>query len=335
MSRDHSSWSLSQELTFSSYLITDYDQSNFSVSQCKFEDGVKSDIVTITSGASIASHSHITRAAKIGISIGSIVVFLLCVLVITCVVRKRRNSARMQDTQFNPEPTSSGQPHITSNTFSTQEIAENSLIGPQRELPDNEIAELRGMSIASQPSNQVQQRETSLHSIPELRAQCTPQSKSLVQPPNSPCRRAISVSTKMTRHSWTSIGSSAKVPCVETTICSQTIKPIDVYRSLPSTPISESLQISPIVEDFDRYIRAGKCSDVIRERSALVKSVCGSLSRVPSNGRRLNAWQRSFAHLSYTSMDIEITIPPGMSEPDIIRPLNIPNIRGKSRRNFF
>ena len=70
-------------------------------------------------------------------------------------------------------------------------------------------------------------------------------------------------------------------------------------------------------------------------RSAAVESTCERTMGHVLSPTYLNAWQRRFAHLSYASMDMEIVIAPGLSEVEIIKPLNVTKKSEECRRNFI
>ena len=108
-----------------------------------------------------------------------------------------------------------------------------------------------------------------------------------------------------------------------------------VDRSLSSTPISENPQVSPVVITGGGAVMSRKGSDAFVEKSAAVESVYETVSQVRSSPNNLNAWQRRFAHLSYASMDMEIVVPPGPSEVEIIQPLNVSKKSGHRRGHFF
>ncbi|KAF6237178.1 hypothetical protein HO173_004646 [Letharia columbiana] len=162
----------------------------------------------------------------------------------------------------------------------------------------------------------------------------TADGRSMIQNHGARSKYTIFVSTNVSSQSWTSIGTSTDIPCVGTTICSQKPKTVDLDRSLPPTPISESPQISPVIADFSGSVTTRKGSEAFVERPAAGKSICGTMGRVPSH-TRLNAWQRELAHLSYASMDMEFVIPSGLSEAETIKPLNVYKEMERSRRNFF
>lgn len=310
-----------------SYIITNYEQSNFSVFQSKFEDGVKPNIVAI----SLAStESHISRTTNIGVSIGVIAFFSLSLIAVISVLKKKKEKKRRD--HHNGERLHDTIESMELQKESIQEITVNSLIGPHRELPDSGKAELSGSS------------EPVAHELVEpfapvahlLMTHRTSDERPMTQIHDARNKYKIFVSNNITRKSWTSIGTSTDIPCVETTICSQKPKTIDVDRSFTATPISESLQVSPVTENFSRVITTKTGSVAFVERSAAVKSVCGIMGQVPPH-TRLHASQRGLARSKYASVGMEIVIPPGLSEVEaaIIEPLNIYKRNGRSRGNFF
>lgn len=119
--------------------------------------------------------------------------------------------------------------------------------------------------------------------------------------------------TNVSMQSRSGIGIPTNNPCVETTICSEKPQTVDVDRSLPRTPISESPRVSPLVADISGVVMKRKGSEVCVAMSAVVGSVLGATDQVPSR-TRLDAWQRGLAHLSYASMEIESKLPAGPIE---------------------
>lgn len=80
-----------------------YDDSTFSVSQCRFEEGIAKKIVAIPSASittspinnpSMISSSHLNPKSVIGIVSGSVVFLTLSVLILTFILRKRRSTRR-------------------------------------------------------------------------------------------------------------------------------------------------------------------------------------------------------------------------------------------------
>ena len=223
-------------------------------------------------------------------------------------------------------------------------MAIDNLIGLYTELPDRGKAELQNLTSPPAPSSENSQPVIPLgnkpHELPPPPISQEPMNvqnldeRIVVKNLREKSKYTIFVSTNLSRHSWTSVGTSFEIPSVKTTISSDNINIIDMDRSLPPTPISESLQCSPAAENFSQHVLAGRASDALTKRRSIIRSTHGDLIQIPPP-TRLNAWQRALAHLSYSSMDMEIVIPPGSSDVDIVKPLNVPKQNLWSRRNFF
>lgn len=306
-------------------------------------DVIKPDIVAI-SLASTESHSG--RTIKMGVSLGVIAFSLLSLIAVVLAMKKKKKKKEKcnhHDRERNHDTLDFTEPQQQS----IQEISMDSLIGPHRELPDSGRAELLDVAKPSGSGNEVSElsgpSEPVAHELVdpfapaayELMTHGTSEGRSMIQNHNARNKYTIFVANDMARESWTRIGTSTDDPRVETTICSQKSKTVDVDRSLPPTPISESPQVSPVIANFSGVVTTRKASEAFSEGSAAVHSVCGIMGQMPPH-IRLNAWQRGLAHSSYASMDMEIVVPPALSEFEIIKPLmNIYKENEKSRRNFF
>ena len=199
---------------------------------------------------------------------------------------------------------------------SIQQIANNSLIGTYQELPDSGRAELVDPN-APVAYELMDQRPSDGTSMLRYHA---PRSKS-----------TKFVFIDMSTQSRTSVDTSSDTQYVQT----QKLETKDLNRSLPPTPISESPQASPVAVNFNRAIASRRGRDVVDGRSAAVESTCERTMGYVLSPTHLNAWQRRFAHKSYASMDMEIVVPPGLSEVEIIKPLNVIKKTEECRRNFF
>ena len=312
---------------------------------------MKPQIVAILS-ADTQTTPHTGRAIKIGLSFASILFFLLCVLAITIFLKIRRKARKREDQNAHLAIRS---PSLHPIISSTREIGMNSLIGIYRELPEDEIAELHGIGPPSNPSNETanlnraatyrtnEDQGLVTHEIMDPHASL-PDERFTIRNIRGESNYKIFVSTNLSQQSWASVDLALDAPVVETTISSHNSSVLDIERSLTPTPISESVQTSPVKANFGKRVRRGTTSDATTKRAAIVRSSHGTVGHVvpvspsPSSPRRppLNAWQRSLAHLSYSSMDMEIVIPPGASEIDVVNPLNIRKPTGRRhRRNFF
>ena len=295
-----------------SYIITNYEQSTFRVFQSRFEDGGKPDIRAI-SLASTGSHTNLKT--KIGVSLGLVALFLLSLLAVIFFVKKKTRLLH-QDGERDRET-------VDPRQHSIQEIANNSLTGQYQELPDSGKAEL------------VDPFPTVAHELPTQRS---PDATSRLRDHASSSKYITFVSTNMSTQSRTSIDTSSYTQCAET----KKLEPINLNRPLPPTPISESPQLSIAVVDFNNGAMPSRRdrdpADVSDgRRSPAVQSICRTLGHVTTSPTRLNAWQRRFTHFSYASMDMEIVVPPGVQDVEIIPPLNV---IGKSESegwpgNFF
>ena len=85
-------------------------------------------------------------------------------------------------------------------------------------------------------------------------------------------------------------------------------QPLDLARSLPTTPITESLQSSPVAPGFpNRFTISDYVYDISRRTSVAISTLVAKPAKVlarPNNTR-----------LSDLSMAMEIVIPPGFSGP--------------------
>lgn len=316
-----------------------YEQSNFSVFQSKFEDTVKQQLVAIPS-ASAVPESHISRSTKIGMSLGIIAFVFLGLLAIVLGLKKRRNARRAERSCHSTKPTDSSQQLDTPDNFALQEIAMNSLIDIYRELPDRGKVELLDASAPTGSGHDIS--ELSQPSLPiahELMTHRSSDELSITQYPGRKDKLAILVSTNISRESRASTGPSTGLARIETTISSQQTKEINLDRSLPPTPISESLQVSPVVASFHNSSITGKGIITVLEGASITSSIRGSIGQTPTNTPIDVGEDDSTLHGSpfwnYSSMELEIVVPPGHSEAIVIKPLNIYKNDGRRRCNFF
>lgn len=197
-----------------------------------------------------------------------------------------------------------------------QEMAYNGLIGPYGELPNSEKAEL------------VDPNAPVAHELMDQRPSDGTSMLRYHAPRNT---NTTLILTNISTRSWTSIDTSSNTQCVQ----AQKLETIDLNRSLPPTPISESPQVGPVTVKFNGAIASRRDPDVIDGRSAAVESTCEKDMGHVQSPTHLNAWQRRFAHLSYASMEMETVIPPDLLEVETIKPLNVVKKTEECRRNFF
>ena len=174
-------------------------------------------------------------------------------------------------------PTSSQEPRALSVKYA-REIGYNSMVEPFRELPDSAKArvELLNEQSPSGSGNEISEMPEVLPPVShELRAD---RGSYVMVQTRTANRWKIFTSTKISRKSWTSLALSDRATCVETAISTSPLqrkgisigrssidtsnleaeiysfyirKSLDLNRSLPPTPISESPQISPVLADFN------------------------------------------------------------------------------------
>ena len=293
--------------------MTNYEQSNFSVFQSKFQDEFESEIVAISSAGKESSGSHTTRNTVIGVSLGIVVLFSLSFFAIVWTVKKKQKQ-KMRDNHKREGvlcPTAS----MESQQQLVQEISADNIISLYRELPEDGRGEL------------VEPNAPIAH---ELMPHATSDERSMIQYHDARNTSTMFASHDRARESSTTIDTSTDM-----SVRSQNPKTVDLYRSLPPTPISESLQVSPVEGRFSKGVIARKGSDLLIEESAAVKSVCGAIGRVPPHILLLPR-QRGYGHSSNASMvlDMEIVIPPDL-ENDFVSPLNAYNESERSSRAFF
>ena len=198
---------------------------------------------------------------------------------------------------------------------SIQELANNSLIGPHRELPDSGKAELVDpfAPVAHELMTQRPSDGTSMLRIHVPRSKYT-----------------TFVSTGMSTRSWTSIDTSSDIQCAEV----QRLEKVNLNQSLPPTPISENPQVDRLAVKFDGATASRRTPGAIDDTSAAVESVCVAIDHIPSP-TPLIAWERRSPHLSYAEMEMEIVIPPSLPEVEMMKPLNVIKKSKECRGNFL
>ncbi len=303
--------------------------------------------------------NHLRRNIAIGTSIGTAFFLLLASLAAIFAIRRRRQKAITQlgnETTDPPTPFREPRALIVS---SPREIGQNSMVGPVRELPNSAKAkeELLNEQAPSGSGNEIAEMSEALAPVSEeLRNNRS--SRVMVQTRN-PNRCKIFTSTKISRKSWPSFASSDGV-CVETVISASaqrremdvdrasiitssleaeiyslyTRKSIDLYRSLPPTPISESPQLSPIlVKMNDR--------SPFRQRPQMVEtSTRGSMSafvspQMPALTYPATISKHQRLPVSVLLTGLEVIIPPGQSRTNESRFSVTPREKCELDENWF
>lgn len=275
----------------SRYLTTNYENSTFSVSQCKFEEGVDKSITTIpsastnttkpttlTSAARPASHLSITGIA--GTTSGITLFLVLSILILAYIHRKRRSTRPLGELDGAAYAPTNPPGHLDGKKeLSLREIDENSLRGireipdsgkpelrdqnTSKELPDNGKAELRATTSTRRLTFQLQE----LPSADQPWVKELPTSSDLTKPasawvPIPKSSFALTLSTpyrhgsKM-RHSDIGISHHSSR---DMSILSSVRRLPNIDRSLPPTPISES----PQVEKVDSMTERGLIEDILQ-----------------------------------------------------------------------
>lgn len=256
------------------YIIVDYERSNFSISQCLFEESVPEKLIAIPSVTEPVNHFR--RDVVIGASVGTASLLLFAALAAFFLIRRWR---RKTTAQHNSDAT---QPHMPSQesraliVSSAREIDDNSTVRHFHELPDSAKAELLNAKAPSGSGNEMFEMSESFPPGPhELR---TSQGPHVMVQKRTADTWKILFPTKKPRKSWTSFASTDDAPCVgpvtsastqrkEANVDKESItnsnleaeiislyvgKSLDLNGSLSPTPISESPQVSPVLESFNK-----------------------------------------------------------------------------------
>ena len=257
------------------YIVVDYERSNFSVSQCLFEDGLPEDLVAIPSATEIPNHHR--RNVAIGTSIGTAFFLLFAALAAFFAIQRWRQKTT---TERNSEATQPPTPFRESRALrvhSAKEIDHNSMAGNVLELPDSTRArlELPSKQAPLAPNNEIFELS---EAPPPIAHESKPGRGShvMVQKRTADTWKIL-FPTEIPRRTWMSVASSDGAPCVGTVISASTQTkdlnmdeasitasnleaeiislylrtPLDLNRTLPPTPISESPQESPALENFN------------------------------------------------------------------------------------
>lgn len=259
------------------YIIVDYERSNFSVSQCRFEDGeVPIDLVAIPSATK--KPNHLRRNVAIGTGITIALFILLATLAAIFAIRRWRAKTTVQPSSETTELSTLPQEPRASIISSSREIGNNSIAGPIRELPDSALvkAELLNAQAPSGSGNQIFEMSEAVPPIfHELRTHGSSPAMVHKSIANS---HKIFTSTKVSGKSRMSVASSSGSPFVGTVmsilgqrkeiamnrvsiatsnleaeiLSSYLRKSLNLDKSLPPTPISESPQVSPVLARFNQ-----------------------------------------------------------------------------------
>ena len=321
------------------YLITNYENFSFSVSQAKFEEDLPEQIIAIPSKNNTAlprgpipsrnttaiprGSSPVSKKTTVGLSLGTTTGVLLLMFVLIFAIRKWRGRGRI------PRKLHLDGVELSN---SIHEIDSNSLYWKYRELDDSGKAELADKQWPSGSGKTIQ--EMPPHSPPpfiyELRT-----GRSLTNESSISANRFSGSANKRT--SW-EVGSRSdkskklsSIKTIESTSTRQTSsrqrpsrapypkadktvrsplqrQPVGFDRSLPTTPISESLQSSPVVVSFpNRFTISDYVYDISRSTSVALSTLVAKPARVLARPKD--------PRLSDLPVAMEIVIPPGYSQP--------------------
>ena len=307
------------------YLITNYENSSFSVYQAKFEEGLPEEIIAIPSinitalprgpipsrntTALPRGASPVSKKTTIGLGLGMTTGVLLLVFILIFAIRKWRGRGRMPRQLYLDGVEVSDSIH---------EIDSNSLYWKFRELDDSGKAELLdkqwpsglGKNIQEMPPHspppfiyelRTRRSLTNVRTSWEVRSRSDKSKKlSSIKTTESASARQISSRRRPTRPS--------NLDAHETGRSSLQCQPLDMARSLQTTSITESLQSSPVATRFpNRFTISDYVYDISRRTSVALSTVMAKPANVLVRPR--------YARLSDFSMAMEIAIPPGFSGP--------------------
>ncbi|CAD6593051.1 MAG: hypothetical protein ASARMPREDX12_006678 [Alectoria sarmentosa] len=285
---NESQYTLGRTFLQEAYLITNYEFSNFSVSQARFEEGLSENLVALPSAdpPSIPnSHSHPSRNSIIGISIG-VTAFLTLIIFLVYLAQKRRRYSRKNDMSKSTESPRFSQDLKPANLSALHEIDNNSLY-EHRELPDSGKVELLDGNSPSGSGNEISEMPQSPTPAPlyELGTRHTSIATSTGHRQSDRNRYAIFVRTGISLESSDSSGALKESPCVETVISSSPRhkslnldRPLPtppertleyLNRALPSIPNSDSTQISSTKTSSSSPISATNGIHTLSSRSSV------------------------------------------------------------------
>ncbi|KAM0794413.1 aspartic peptidase domain-containing protein [Usnea florida] len=263
-----SQYTLGRTFLQEAYLVTNYEYSNFSVSQARFEEGLPENIIALPAKDPLPktlpateSHDHLSRSAIIGLSFGvAIFVGLLATLVFFTRKRlRKRKNLQTNDVGENAGDSSLPQDVKPANLSAVHEIGDNTFYF-QRELPDSGKVELLDKSAPSGSGNKILEMAHNSEPAPlcELGTRHTSIASSSLRRQSDRNRRAIIVKTGILHESVDSASVLNASAFVETVISSSPRRespsisperpqwtPEYLNRALPSIPSSDSTQGSP------------------------------------------------------------------------------------------
>ena len=320
------------------YLAVNYESRNFSVSQAKFGEDLEAQIVAFPS---VKANAEPRRGKIIGASVGTATGLTVLIFILIFATRKGRSTASGKS-----KSSKTGFPELPNGlnvSNSIHEIDNNSLYWGYREIMDTGKAELLDEKWPSGSGNIIQEMppHSPAPAMYELMTSHNSLGSSMIRSPNSLNRFAIFVSTGTLREGRTSSDTKKKSSRVVSLsprhVSSQRTssrptwlkvdrplpspsrgQPLDLNRSLPTTPISESPQISPAITSFSSRFTIRDYLHTSSNRTSVALSIIGDIQNFPRTLITRPAEvrdRRQHSNLSDSFMEIEIVIPPGSFGP--------------------
>lgn len=324
------------------YLITNYELSNFSVCQAKFEEGLPEQIVAIPSAnppIEPQQSARIRQHTILGASVGTAACVLVLVFILILAMRKVRDK-RSRENQS--ETTGSLKLFNGMNISNpVHEIDNNSLYWGCKEISDTGKVELLDEKWPSGSGNNIQ--EMPPHSpapvVHELMTSHISPGTSMLQDHNPFNRSAVLGSKWLSgeyctrlntsedfRHIETAVSSSAEqIPSrgtpqnLEQSLPSQSQDfPSNLERSLSTPPMSESPQVPPARTSFSSQFTIEDYLHALSDRTSAPVSSSGDIQPLPDSliARATEVHGgRERSYLELSSIELEIVIPPGVPGP--------------------
>lgn len=273
------------------------------MSQVRLDDGLPANVISIPStilspnqtnpNQSISSPSNRrNHNVVIGSNVGPAVFLLLAVFAITYCFRRSQRKSQKQSEAAVLKASMSVQGLGNLGDPSIREIDDNSMVGPVRELPDTGKSELRNVQSSGGSENVTLEMPKPISaSLHEMRTQRSSQEMLMIEASRAtrckglePCKPLQGDSSKFHSKGSKSVftylisasnresiaRSSTDSVDVKTQIYASYIrKPLDLNRSLPPTPITESPMISPITPRFTKNSAAHERSQSVGAASPL------------------------------------------------------------------
>lgn len=337
------------------YLAVNYESQTFSVSQAKFEEDLPAQIVA---HPSVKTITEPRRGKIIGASVGTATGLTALIFILIIATRKGRSTAsgnsKSSKIAFPELPNGLKTPN------SIHEIDNYSLYWGYREIMGTEKAELLDEKWPSGSGKIIQEMppHSPAPAMYELMTSRHFLGSSMIRSPNSLNRFAVFASTGTLREGRTS-SDTKKEPSRVVSLSPRHVssqrrsfrprwlkvdrplpspsrgQPLDLNRSLPTTPISESPQISPAITSFSSRFTIRDYLSTSSNRTSVALSIIGDIQNFPRTLITRPAEvrdRRQRSNLSDSFMETEIMIPPGSFGPSTSASTS--DSQGDGRRNL-